>query len=147
MDNFETTSSYFNIFMTQNQTHYTYSTQQLWSWQLAMYSPSFYFISFHQTTTHGAVTDILHILESTLCIELEAKTKIQIFHLKLHWSKHFDDLSHLSKCFPSITRLCHINSFPEPFSIILTKLPCYFFPEKNDTIIDKTEVTNTDFCE
>ena len=44
----------------------------------------FYFLSFHQTTTHDTVIDVLHTLESTSCFELEAKTKIQILHLKLH---------------------------------------------------------------
>ena len=62
--------------MTQNQTRNTYSTQQLWKWQFATYSPSFYFLSFHQATTHGSVIEVLHTLESTSCIELEAKTKI-----------------------------------------------------------------------
>ena len=119
--NFEITSSYFHIFTTQNQTRNKYSTRQLWRWQFAPYSPSFYILSFHQTATHGTVIDALRTLESTSCIELEVKPKIQIFHLKLHWSKHVDNLSHFWKCFPSIIRLCRINIFPEPFSIIQSR--------------------------
>ena len=69
LHSFEIKSSYFQIFMNQNQILNTYSTRHLWSWQFATYSPSFYFLSFHQTTTHGTVIDTLHILESTLCIE------------------------------------------------------------------------------
>ena len=75
LHNFENTSSYCHIFMTQNQTPNKCSTWQLWSWQFATYSPSFYFLSFHQTTAHGTVIDVLHTLERTSCIELEGKTK------------------------------------------------------------------------
>ena len=122
LHSFEIKSSYFQTFMNQNQILNTYSTRHLWSWQFATYSPSFYFLSFHQTTTHGTVIDVLHTLESTSRIESWAKIKIQIFRLKLHWSKHIDNLSDLSKCFPSLIRLCRINIFPELFSIILAKL-------------------------
>ena len=119
----EITSLYFHIFMSQNQTHNTHSTRHLWSWKFAKYSHALYFLSFHQTT-HDIVMDVLHTLERTSCIELEAKTKMQIFHLKLHWSKCANSLSHFSKCFPGLIWLCHINFFAEPFSIILAKLLC-----------------------
>ena len=90
----------------------TNSTRHLWSWQFAMYSPSLYFLSFHQTT-HCTVIDVLHTLERTSCIKLEAKTKIQIFHLKLHWSKRVDNLSQLWKCFfPGLILLCRKFFFP-----------------------------------
>ena len=117
----EITSSYFHIFMSQNQTRNTHSTRLLWSWKFAKYSLALYFLSFHQTT-HGTAIDVLHTLEHTSCIESEPNKKMQILHLKLHWSKCAK--SHLSKCFPGLIWLCHINCFAEPFSIILAKLLC-----------------------
>ena len=112
LHNLEITSSYFHIFMSQSQTRNTHSTRHLWSWKFAKYSLALYFFSFHQTT-HSTVIDVLHTLERTSCMELEPKTKMQIFHLKLHWSKCAK--SHLSKCFPGLIWLCHkivsLNNF------------------------------------
>ena len=112
MHNFEISSSYFHIFTTQNQTCNNYSAWQLWREVTICNVFSFFLFPFIPSNS---------TLESTSCIELEVKPKIQIFHLKLHWSKHVDNISHFSKCFPSIIRLCRINIFPEPFSIIQSR--------------------------